>query len=103
MVTNQVATVSVRALAVAWAEMARNAHGRELAGAERLRVFLDCDESLQAFIRPEFDDVRYVSRRCDADVCVRVTPEGEAGSYHVAFVGMGTFELIEAGARLATK
>jgi len=101
MVTNKVASVPVRALALAWVKLARQVHMATFTDNGRLKVFLDCDEWFEDLVRPELDFVIYVDSREEADVCVRVTPERKAGYYEVTFVGAGTFELIEASARLA--
>ena len=101
MVTNKVSSVPVRALAMAWVKLARQVHTAQFADNGRLKVYLDCDEWFKDLVRPELDFVTYVTSRSEADVCVRVTPEGKAGYYKVTFIGAGTFELIEASARLA--
>jgi len=94
MITSNVTSIPVRALAAAW---------MELADSNRLRVLLECDAALETRIRSEMDFVLFVDDRRDADVIVRVTPDpahGQIRHYLVRFIGAGRFECIEASTRV---
>ena len=102
MMTSNVTSVPVRALALSWDALARQQ--TSAAGRTGLKMFLDGDASFDGWVRFELEDfVTFVQDPADADVLVRVTPvarRGKLRQYQVDVVGSGRFELIEASTRL---
>ncbi len=100
MMTSNVTAVPVRALALSW--MAFTQGGQT--GQGGLKMFLECDEAFEGWMRFELDDfVTFVDDPRDADIVARVTPAGgdrRRGHYQVDFFGTGRFEMIHASARL---
>jgi hypothetical protein len=102
--TSNLTLVPVRALAKAWADLARKqtgAGGRT--GSSSLKVFLDCDARFKDSIRSAIDFVEYVRDRRSADLRVCVTSvrsHGKARHCIVRFIGVGRFDHVEASARL---
>lgn len=99
MMTSNVTAVPVRALALSWMAFTGGQ-----AGQGGLKMFLECDETFEGWIRFELDDfVTFVDDRREADIVVRVTPDAghrRTGHYQVDFFGTGRFEMIHASARL---
>lgn len=61
----------------------------------QMRVFLDCNNCYQDYLRSELEFIDYVRDRTEADVHVLITTS-ETGSggreYSVAFIGLGPFQ-----------
>jgi hypothetical protein len=104
MIATNVTSTPVRAMLLAWAEVARQE--AETSGrydTSTLKVFLDCEAWLEDEIRQDIEFVEFVDNRREADVCMTVTPDssyGTARHYRVRFSGAGRFAMIEASARL---
>jgi hypothetical protein len=61
----------------------------------QLKVFLDCDDCYQDFLRSEIEFVDYVRDRTEAEVHVLITRAQTASGgaeYTLAFVGLGRFQ-----------
>ena len=104
MIATTVTSTPVRALLMAWADIARQeANMTGQCDSRDLKVFLDCDAWLEDEIKPEIDFVEFVDNRHEADVCMTVTPDTSHGTvrhYRARFAGNGRFAMIEASARL---
>jgi hypothetical protein len=61
----------------------------------QMRVFLDCNDCYQDYLRSELEFIDYVRDRTEADVHVLITTS-ETGSggreYSVSFIGLGSFQ-----------
>ena len=72
-----------------------NAAPRQAPAAPQLKVFLDCQDCFQDFLRSELPFIDYVRDRTEAEVHVLIT-RAETGSggreYTVAFIGEGAFK-----------
>ena len=71
---------------------AQDAQAADRTGA--LRVFLDCAQCDENYLRTEITFINYVRDRADADVHVLVTtqPTGGGGQeYTIKFIGLGRF------------
>jgi hypothetical protein len=67
-----------------------------------LRVFLDCGECDENYLRTEITYINYVRDRTDADVHVLVTTQGTGGGgteYTMKFIGLGRFGGVEQSLR----
>ena len=73
--------------------------------AAQLRVFLDCDDCFQDFLRTELRFVDFVRDRAEAEVHVLVT-QSQTGSggreYTAAFIGSGRFAGVDQTLRAVT-
>ena len=63
--------------------------------SEKLRVFLDCDECDDDYVRREIEFIDYVRDRKEADVHILVTTQDTAGGgeeWVFKFIGLGRFQ-----------
>ena len=86
------------ALSVAWTSAGDPQQPATPQPAAQIRVFLDCEECFQDYLRSEIAFIDYVRDRTEADVHVLIT-RVETGSggreYTVAFIGAGRFAGID--------
>jgi hypothetical protein len=81
--------VTATVVAAAWPASASQA------APQQVRVFLDCNNCFQDFLRTDVTFVDYVRDRTEADVHVLITSTETGGGgreYTVAFIGEGTYQ-----------
>jgi hypothetical protein len=84
--------VTATVVAVAWPASASQA------APQQVRVFLDCTQCFQDFLRTDVTFVDYVRDRSEADVHVLITSTETGGGgreYTLAFIGAGSYQAID--------